>query len=272
MESEQRGRTAEGPGRCPTGLVDFLEIAPTEPTVAVMPEAEAMGELEAEAWGTSSQPSGSSTPRVLTWDHVQIRAAPSNKSTLLTTVIDGPSAVPASLFRLRPPPVAPPAAAPAAPVESNPQETHEDCDLTELRPKDELEDDDDYQEASTNLAKAIALEIQDDFEQFEGNSPSEEATTGLANSSVVQPARVFPVNHLPVRLMAKARWLPRRLLAKRVAAVRRREAPRHLAADLRLLLRLERTIGAERLLRACHFLVHWPSVARHAAAQADRKG
>ena len=172
--------------------------------MAVMPEAEAMGELE---------PSRSSTPSVLTWDHVQIRAAPSNKSTLLTTVIDGPSAVPASLFRLRPPP-----------VESNPQETHEDCDLTELRPKDELEDDDDYQEASTNLAKAIALEIQDDFEQFEGNSPSEEATTGLANSSVVQPARVFPVNHLPVRLMAKARWLPRRLLAKRVAAVRRREA------------------------------------------------
>ena len=223
MESEQRGRTAEGPGRCPTGLVDFLEIAPTEPTVAVMPEAEAMGELE---------PSRSSTPSVLTWDHVQIRAAPSNKSTLLTTVIDGPSAVPASLFRLRPPPVAPPAAAPAAPVESNPQETHEDCDLTELRPKDELEDDDDYQEASTNLAKAIALEIQDDLEQFEGNSPSEEANTGLANSSVVQPASVFPVNHLQVRLMAKARWLPRRLLAKRVAAVRRREAssPAHLTS------------------------------------------
>ena len=204
MESEQRGRTAEGPGGGPLGLVDFLEIAPTEPTVAVMPEAEAMGELE---------PSRSSARSVLTWDNVQIRAAPSNKSTLLTTVIDGPSAVPASLFRLRPPP-----------VESNPEETHEDCDLTELGPKDELEDDDDYQEASTNLAKAIALEIQDDFEQFEGNSPSEEATTGLANSSVVQPARVFPVNHLPVRLMAKARWLPRRLLAKRVAAVRRREA------------------------------------------------
>ena len=82
-------------------------------------------------------------------------------------IVDGPHAVPASLFRLQP-----------APVEGNPQETHDDGDLSELGPKDEPEAADEMQEASTALAKALALEFSPDFSAFEGDPPPEEVDEG----------------------------------------------------------------------------------------------
>ena len=48
-------------------------------------------------------------------------------------------------------------------MEGNPQETHEDGNVSELGPKAEPEDEDEIQEANTALAKALARELQPDF-------------------------------------------------------------------------------------------------------------
>ena len=81
--------------------------------------------------------------------------------------------------------------------------------------------------------------------------------------------------------MAKARWLPRRRFDRRLTAIRERAAwppplilcqpPPDaaglvdLAADIACILGLERTIGTDRLVRACRFFLSQP-----AAAAADR--